>query len=304
MRSHLSCTFKAPVKPLCSQHFCENTTDCLILLIILYPYWQNTSMVTLHHIPQQGVHTTRTNANSKTGNWTVLTIGKIILTTRCRYGISIYINTFSLCLCSSHFNRSAHNELEKNRWVAAHLLWQKQSIMWDKNRRQVESKWARALLFYMIAFKGLLIFLCCSDIPAKERTVWYSFTIAAVFLEDTQTFPQSAEGTICFQTTGLLPDTLPAWRNSSFLLFLHNETCPFNTLQMSTNQRPAFLETPKGLQWYKEASLLYLFEIKKRCCMLQDERQENSADLSSFGRSICNFSGVRRGWRSAERINT
>lgn len=69
-------------------------------------------------------------------------------------------------------------------------------------------------------------FMHISDICAKERTVWYSFIIGAVFLEDTQTFPQSAEGTICFQTTGLLPDTLSVSRNSSSLLFLHNETCP------------------------------------------------------------------------------
>lgn len=69
-------------------------------------------------------------------------------------------------------------------------------------------------------------FMQASDIRAKQGAAHYSSIIAAVFLEDTQTFSQSAEGTICFQTTGLLPGTLSAWWNSSFLLSLHDETWP------------------------------------------------------------------------------
>lgn len=53
-------------------------------------------------------------------------------------------------------------------------------------------------------------FMHGSDIRAKQGPVQHSSIIAAVFLEDTQTFSQSAEGTICFQTTGLLPGTLSA----------------------------------------------------------------------------------------------
>lgn len=133
-----------------------------------------------------------------------------------------------------------------------------------------------------------------SDISAKERTVWYSFIIAAVFLEDKQTFPQPAEGTICFQTTGLLPDTLSAALNSSFLLLFHDETCSL-TLWFVHKSNVPFSFYSKKIADKQGGFVILLFKIK-RCCMFQDKTLEYSADLSSCETSRCNFTGVRQGW--------
>lgn len=78
----------------------------------------------------------------------------------------------------------------------------------DKNRRYGRKETGRDVIVGVVCDQRAAYFMQGSAIRAKHRAVQYSSIIAAVFLEDVQTCSQSAEGTICFQTTGLLPGTL------------------------------------------------------------------------------------------------
>lgn len=126
-----------------------------------------------------------------------------------------------------------------------------------------ERKWAETLfvLFIVLVDCDQRAAILCTTWVLVQRAVQSSFFIAAVFLEDTQTFPQSAEGTICFQTTGLLPDTLSAWWNSSFLLLLHDETWPW-TPQFTFGRKPTKLH-PETVSVKGGDLIILLFKLRK-----------------------------------------